>query len=374
MGASGLWTVTRAHSTRASKRQTSAIRWARVSIRSTGFCLHGGFHRGHETSVVDGVMQVVGGRRRAGVEAQHEVDHEGLALALLELEDAVVAEALDARSWRARRSSVLLLVASRAHAPGGRRRLARTSCTRRPHTPRCGQQRGQGGVGVPRARRPGAAAAGRRPAGCRGTTCGSRRPAAGGPGRRARRGPASSCQLCVGGLGEAQARVEHDPVARRSRRRAAASTRSASSSRTAADHAAGPVVHGEVAACGRCARASASRRTSRRRRPRRRGSRGSARPPETSLTTAAPASSGGRGDLGAHGVDRDRRAPSRGERSMTGTTRSSSSSTSGRVAPGPGGLAADVEQVGAVGEQLAAVRDGGVGGRPSGRRRRTSRG
>ena len=36
MGASGLWTVTRAQSTRAAKRQTSAMRWASVSIRSTG--------------------------------------------------------------------------------------------------------------------------------------------------------------------------------------------------------------------------------------------------------------------------------------------------------------------------------------------------
>ena len=59
--------------------------------------LHGGFHRGHETPVVDGVAQVVAGGRRPGVEAQGEVDHEGLPVAPLELEDAVVAAALDAR-------------------------------------------------------------------------------------------------------------------------------------------------------------------------------------------------------------------------------------------------------------------------------------
>ena len=40
---------------------------------------------------------------------------------------------------------------------------------------------------------------------------------------------------------------------------------------------------------------------------------------------------------------------------------------------GAGGLAADVEQVGAVGEQLPAVGDGGLGRRRTGRRRRRSR-
>src|SRR4051794_13510708 len=97
--------------------------------------LHGGFHRGHETPVVDRLAQVVAVRGGARVDAEHQVDHEHLALALLELEDPVVAVALDAEhrelvshdpssSWSSRASTRRASLA------------ARTSWTRRPHTPR----------------------------------------------------------------------------------------------------------------------------------------------------------------------------------------------------------------------------------------------
>ena len=59
--------------------------------------LHRGLDRGHETSVVDGVAQVVRGGGRGGVDTEREVEHEGLPLALLVLQDAVVGEALDAQ-------------------------------------------------------------------------------------------------------------------------------------------------------------------------------------------------------------------------------------------------------------------------------------
>src|SRR6478609_7478286 len=98
--------------------------------------LHGGFHRGHETSVVDRVLQVVAGGSGGGVDAEHEVDDEDLALALLELEHPVVAVALDAQHRE---------LVGHASSPVGwpvtcPRTLsaswaARTSCTRRPHTP-----------------------------------------------------------------------------------------------------------------------------------------------------------------------------------------------------------------------------------------------
>src|SRR3546814_9474608 len=57
--------------------------------------LHSGLHRLHEGPVVSRVSQVVGGRRGTGVDAEHEVDHEDLAASSLEVEDTVVAEALD---------------------------------------------------------------------------------------------------------------------------------------------------------------------------------------------------------------------------------------------------------------------------------------
>ena len=126
-------------------------------------------------------------------------------------------------------------------------------------------------------------------------------------------------------------------------------------------------------ASGRRGRASASRRTSRSLPATTSRIRGSARPPETSLTIRAPAVERGLGHLGAHRVDRDDRAAG-GELAdhrddpveLLGDQRAGGA--------GPGGLAADVEEVGAL-RRAARGR-----GRPrprwcrSGRRRRRSRG
>ena len=72
----------------------------------------------------------------------------------------------------------------------------------------------------------------------------------------------------------------------------------------------------------------------------------------------------GGGDLGAHGVDRDRRHR-RCSASTTGRTRRSSSAGARPLGARPGGLAADVEEVGALRDELAAVGDGGLGRRTS---------
>ena len=56
-----------------------------------------GSHLRDETSVVDRVVQVVGGGRGTGVDPQDEVDDEDLPVSLLVLEDPVVREALDPR-------------------------------------------------------------------------------------------------------------------------------------------------------------------------------------------------------------------------------------------------------------------------------------
>ena len=60
----------------------------------------------------------------------------------------------------------------------------------------------------------------------------------------------------------------------------------------------------------------------------------SARPPETSLTSEAPASTAAPGHLGAHRVDADHGARRAQRADTTGSTRSSSSVTLGRSAPG----------------------------------------
>src|SRR4029453_7370786 len=93
--------------------------------------LDGGLHRVHETSVVHGVAQVVGAGRRAGVDAQREVDHEGLALPSLEVEDAVAPEALDAEDGKLVAHDFSSSLATTRSASW----LARTSCTRIPQTP-----------------------------------------------------------------------------------------------------------------------------------------------------------------------------------------------------------------------------------------------
>ncbi len=128
----------------------------------------------------------------------------------------------------------------------------------------------------------------------RGTTCGWRRPARGKPSAVERVEARQQRPVVVGGLGEAQARVEHDPGRGRCRRPASRRPAPASSSRTAGDDAARPSYDGEVAASrSLCARqcmatyvAPAAATTS--------SIRGSARPPETSLTIVAPAATAAR--------------------------------------------------------------------------------
>ena len=99
---------------------------------------------------------------------------------------------------------------------------------------------------------------------------------------------------------------------------------------------------------------------------------GSARPPLTSLTRAAPAASGLFGDGGAHGVDGDGDALG-GEAADDGDDAAQLLGLVDAGGAGPGGLAADVDQVGALGDQVEAVLDGGRRCRTSGRRRRRSR-
>ena len=157
------------------------MRWARVSIRSTGSVSTAAFTEVDETSVVDGVVQVVGRRRGTGVQAEHEVDHEGLSLASLEVEDAVVAEALDARigSSSVTSSCSCPRLGRPRHHPEGVHAGTHVVDPETPHPPR-GQQGGQRDVGVlalvdrPRARR-------RRPAARPGSACGWPRPGAAGP-------------------------------------------------------------------------------------------------------------------------------------------------------------------------------------------------
>ena len=84
-------------STPGNARQASAMRSARVSMRSTGSPTISGMHGVRDLAVVDGVGEVVGagGGGRAHVEV--DVDRELLPVAALVLEHAVVADAADAR-------------------------------------------------------------------------------------------------------------------------------------------------------------------------------------------------------------------------------------------------------------------------------------
>ena len=100
--------------------------------------------------------------------------------------------------------------------------------------------------------------------------------------------------------------------------------------------------------------------------------RGSARPPETSLTIVAPAASASAA-TSARMVSTDTVAPSRGELAdhRDHAAELLLDQRPGRA--GTGRLTADVEDVGAVGEEVATVRDRGVRWWPSVRRRRRSR-
>ncbi len=143
--------------------------------------------------------------------------------------------------------------------------------------------------------------------------------------------PRSSAQLCSAVLakprpGSSTIRSRSMPAAR------IASTRSASSSRTAATTPPGPSYDACCCMVSLCARqcmatyaAPVAATVS--------SMRGSASPPETSLTMSAPASRAASA-TSLRIVSTDTVAPSAASAVMTGTTRASSSSTSGRVAPG----------------------------------------
>ena len=208
--------------------------------------------------------------------------------------------------------------------------VARTSCTRRPHTPRsassgtraaCACSRSPGGRGVP------SGPASRAPRKLlRLAPTSSGRPRAATASRWA-----SSCQLCSPRLakprpGSSTTRSGSMPAA------VAASQALASSSTTAATTPPGPSYVAKSAIRSLCARqcmatyvASEPATTSR--------IAGSASPPETSLTIRAPASSAAAA-TSARMVSTETTAPSAASPEMTGTTRSSSSATTGRVAPG----------------------------------------
>ena len=95
IGASGLCTVTSTPSTRGSARAASASRWASVSIRSTGSPSTDGHDLLGELAVVDGVGQVVAGRRGRGVELAARRRRRTPGRRALLGVDAVVAEGAD---------------------------------------------------------------------------------------------------------------------------------------------------------------------------------------------------------------------------------------------------------------------------------------
>ena len=210
-----------------------------------------------------------------------------------------------------------------------------------------------------------------RPAASRGRTCGSRPTSSGQPSSASTSSAREQLPVVARLLGEAQPGVEDHPLARDP----GGLDRVEPLAQLAAyglDDAVGPVV-GEVAHpvgvgapvhrdVGRLAAGDdvedprvgepagdvVDDLRARRRAPPRRPRRASCRPE----TTAPPAASS----------------------RITGTTRSSSSATSGPGGAGTGGLAADVEDVGALRQQGPAVGDGAPRWCRSGRRRRRSRG
>ena len=102
---------------------------------------------------------------------------------------------------------------------------------------------------------------------------------------------------------------------------------------------------------------------------------GSARSAVTSLTIVAPACSAGRATSAFEvSIEICALAPAAIRPSITGSTRRSSSAAVTGSAPGTRRLAADVEDRRALGLELEAVADRGVGSRRTGPRRRTSPG
>ena len=229
------------------------------------------------------------------------------------------------------------LAAAARHGAGGRRRRGRRPC---------------------------------RPAPCRGSPCASGRPAAGSPARGTGRRLAISVRLCWCVLPKPM------PGSRqiRSRSMPAASSASRRSRRYAQNLRDDVVVARDRPASSAACLACASHR--RRRRLRR---------PAAASSRIAQQAGDVVDDLGA-GVrcaarrrrlcscrSRSARRFARRSRSITGSTRRSSSSASTGVGIGPRALAADVEQVGAVGDQLQGVVDGGLRIEELARRRKSCR-
>ena len=271
MGASGLCMVTRAQSTRSVQAGTSASLPASVSIRSTGSRSTAASPTAVRASVVDGVAksseaEAAGCRRRAPGRRRRAGRHGARGR-----NTPWWAEALDAGARPARRSSGRPSRRSVIPAPGEparASRVARTSCTRKPHRTwpassatsaawacsRSSVGRGAAvGVGQQRAEE-GLAA--------------RRRPAAAARGRRSCVEAREQLPVVLGGLGEADPRVEDhalvgDAGGARSPRPARRARRTRPRRRRPGRR------RSRAAACGRCGPASASRRR-RRRRPRRR--------------------------------------------------------------------------------------------------------
>ena len=162
----------------------------------------------------------------------------------------------------------------------------------------------------------------------------------------------------LGGLGEAQPRVEDDLVsatpaacAAASRSRSSSATSRTTSSYTARDCMSALCPRQCISTTAQPASATSGSIA------------GSACPPDTSLTIAAPGGERGLGDLRPGGVHRHDRA-GRGELAHDGHDPAQLLRGLDPGGAGPGGLAADVEQVRAGGPQRQPVLDGvGRGGR-----------
>ena len=165
--------------------------------------------------------------------------------------------------------------------------------------------------------------------GRRGTTCGWSRPGSARRAARARAAAASSSQLWSAVLAKPEPRVDDEPVlgdtGRRRPPRAAGRARRGPRPSTSSYDACCCISVEWARQCITTYAAPCSATTSR--------IRGSASPPETSLTSTAPASSAAAATSGRI-VSTETATPSAASARITGTTRSSSSATSGRVAPG----------------------------------------
>ena len=94
------------------------MRWASVSMRSTGSVSIACLHRRHEASVVHGVGEVVAAAAARVSSPSTRSTTNDLPVAPLEVEDAVVARRLDAAARRAGRWSSVVLSASRQYRGG----------------------------------------------------------------------------------------------------------------------------------------------------------------------------------------------------------------------------------------------------------------